>query len=525
MSDKVYNAALLSNFTIKGLDEHLKKSAERYGIGISVYNGEYGQWQQEILGQKLYAFNPDIVYVIVDFEDIANQLDMIDQLSTKIHAKIIVCNKVLDAASALDANTIFSARFRNSVQVMVFDFNAWIVDIGKEKHWNTKYRELGDMRLSPNVFESFGNELAAYLVPLAGKTKKCLVLDLDNILWGRIIGEDGIAGIALGPHSDGQPFYEFQKYLKALQERGAILAIASNNNEEDVKEVFERHGYMVLQESDFAAVRANWNNKARHISEIAEELNIGLDSMVFIDDDPRNRELVRDSIPEVEVLEMPSDPEQYVRTLREYKGFTSFGVTPEDKKRAKMYTDEKKRRVFKEASIDLDSFLKGLEISITIQPVSDATIPRSAQLTQKTNQFNLTTRRYQVEDIKNMLAQEFKIWILDVRDKFGEYGLTGLVIIKDRGKHWEIDTFLMSCRVLGKRVEEEFFGRVLNELKKQSSKRVTGVYIPTAKNEQVRNFYQKFGFKKREPSNEDTWELDIPRWNFKPLDFIDTTII
>lgn len=525
MNDRTYNAALLSNFTVKGLDAHLKKFAKKYGIAIDVYNGEYGQWQQEILGEKLYAFNPDIVYVMVDFEDMGSQMDMIDQLALKTTAKIIVCNKVLDAGSALDLNNTLNERFKDNMQVIVFDFNAWLELINKGAHWNTKYRELGDMRLSPLAFEPFAQELGAYLIPLAGKTKKCLVIDLDNMLWGRIVGEDGIEGIALSPHGEGKPFYDFQKYIKTLKERGVILAIASSNNAADVLEVLQKHEHMVLREDDFAAIRANWNNKAQNIQEIADELNIGLDSLVFVDDDPHNRELVQSSIPEVEVIEMPDDPVEYVHALQKYKGFTSFVFTGEDKNRAAMYADEKKRKQFKAQAIDLDSFLRGLQLSVTIQPVFDATIPRAAQLTQKTNQFNLTTRRYQEEDIKRMIASGANAWILDVKDKFGEYGLTGLAIVRDVGEHWEIDTLLMSCRVLGKRVEEEFFGRVLGTLKELDPKRVIGAYIPTAKNGQVKDFYKKFGFTKQELREGDVWECDLACFDFKPLDFIKTTII
>ena len=509
MSDRMYNIALLSNFTIKGLDAHLQRAAERCGIAISVYNGEYSQWQQEILGEKLYIFNPDMVFVIVDFEDIVSQMNLIEQLAIKMPAKIIICNQVSDSSAGLGDDRDLAERFKGSGQIMVFDFDSWLINIGKKEHWNTKYRELGDLRLHPNAFMPLARELAAYLIPLAGKTKKCLVLDLDNTLWDGVIGEDGLDGIT--------PFYELQKLIKELNERGAILAINSSNNIADVAEVFVRQKNMLLRREDFAAERINWKNKAENIRELAQELNIGLDSMVFVDDDPRNRQLIREAVPEVEVLEPLA--------LADYKGFMSFGVTVEDRKRTVLYAAEKKRKQLKEVFIDLDSFLRRLELAIAIRPVSSAHLPRAAQLTQKTNQFNLTTRRYQEENIKNMLASGAKAWILDVQDKFGDYGLTGLIIIVDEGPCWEIDTFLMSCRVLGKRVEEEFFGRVLGELKQQNPKRIIGAYIPTAKNEQVKDFYQKFGFTKRESEGIDVWEQDLRHFNFVPLDFIKTIII
>src|SRR3989338_8721050 len=262
--------ALLSNFTIKGLDNQLRTSAKQYGIDIDVYTGEYGQWQQEILGNRLYEFNPDIIFVIVDFDGLEDQIEMINQLALKISAKIVVCG--YGAKRKLDEH------FRDNVQIIVFDFEGWLEQVGKNDNWNTKYRELGDLRLHPNAFAPLARELAAYLIPLAGKTKKCLVLDLDNTLWGGIIGEDGLGGIKLSPTGEGAPYYEFQKLIKGLKERGIILAIASSNNEPDVKEVFAKHKHMVLKEDDLAARRVNWNNKAENMRQLAAELNIGLDA-------------------------------------------------------------------------------------------------------------------------------------------------------------------------------------------------------------------------------------------------------
>ncbi len=508
--------ALLSNFTLRGLDDRFKASARRYGIDIFVYNGEYGQWQQEILGARLYEFKPDIVYVIVDFDGIDDQVEMLSQLALKTSVKIVVCG--------YGAKHNLGEYFHNHKQIIVFDFEGWLEQIGKDDNWNTKYRELGDLRLHPNAFAPLARELVAYLIPLAGKTKKCLVLDLDNTLWGGIIGEDGLSGIKLAPTGAGAPYYEFQKLIKDFKDRGIILAIASSNNEADVEEVWAKHEHMILKKDDWAAWRINWNNKAENVRQLATELNIGLDAMVFIDDDPRNRQLIRETIPEIEVLEMPVNPAEYSHTLSDYKGFASFGVTAEDKKRTSMYTDEKRRQQFKEQVIDLDSFLRGLGLTITIQPVSDAHLPRAAQLTQKTNQFNLTTRRYQEVDIRNILATGAKAWILDVKDKFGEYGLTGLIIARN-GKRWEIDTFLMSCRVLGKRVEEEFLGQVLNQLRKQDPKKIIGQYLPTVKNEQVKDFYQKFGFTRRAAGSGSVWQRTLADFTFQPLDFINTDMV
>lgn len=517
---------MLSNFTVKGVEEKLRQQAARYGIPIQAYLGEYGQWQQEILGEELYAFKLDIIYLVVDFEDAVSQISLIDQLCFKTSAKIIVCTKVDESAADTAVNEELVRRFKNNTQVHVFDFNRWIASLGKDAYWNTKYRELADMRLAPHAFELFANELVAYLVPLAGKTKKCLVLDLDNTLWGGVIGEDGLSGIALSPSGAGSPFYEFQRAIKQLQESGIILAINSRNNEADVAEVFAKHRHMLLTEDDFAAARINWSNKAQNMQELAQELNIGLESMVFIDDDPRNRELVASALPEMAVIDLPRDPREYVSALRSYKGFTRFSITDEDRKKAHMYADEKKRRKLKEKSIDLESFLRGLRMRINIHPILDEHVARASQLTQKTNQFNLTTRRYQEEEVKAMLASGARAWVLDAQDNFGEYGITGLIIARDMTDCWEIDTLLLSCRILGKRIECQFFGTVLNQLKEIAAKKVVGKYLPTRKNSQVRDFYRDFGFVAQAGASgeEDIWEHDLSDFTFEPLDFISTSV-
>lgn len=525
MNHEKYNIALLSNFTIKGLEKYLKIFAARYNIHIDIYVGEYGQWQQEILGERLYSFNSHLVYIIVDFEDTEKQWILIDELARKTTAKIIVCNQVPDRESIIKTNQQLAERYQDDGQIIVFDFANWINKIGKDKYWGTKYRELGDMRLAPTAFSLLAEELGSFLIPLSGQTRKCLVLDLDNTLWGKVVGEEGMAGISLGPQGDGRPYYEFQKSIKALKERGIILAINSSNNEADVKEVLENHEHMLLRLDDFSASRANWNNKADNLKEIAAELNIGLDSMVFIDDDPRNRELVRTSLPEVAVIDLPKDAAEYVNILESYRGFTVFSLTTEDKNRSQMYLDERKRREFKSTVIDLNRFLRALDLSIIIRRLTGEHLSRAAQLTQKTNQFNLTTRRYQEEDIKLLLSQGAYAWTLEVKDKFGDYGLTGFVLVRDVGQ-WEIDTLLISCRVLGKKIEQEFFGQILRFLKEKKSQKVAGFYIPTAKNNQVKDFYEGFGFLKiRNSDSADIWEKDLNSHNHQTVDFIKTTII
>ena len=559
---KIERVAILSNFTLKGLPASLSEAAKSYGINLEIFEGSYGQWQQHILNDDLVKFEPDIVFIFVDLFGfdagiwntyhvdgdsnisqkrdslLASYFHSLDMLKSKISAKIVCANfsesvrplmGIMDNKMSLgqsrlvsEANQTFENKYRADKQVFIFDFRSWLSRVGTGHGWHDKFFFMADMRIAPGLFNSLANELVAYLVPLAGKTKKCLVLDLDNTIWGGIVGEDGLSGLHLAPTGPGQEFYLFQKLLVALSERGIVLAINSRNNQKDVAEVFAKHPWMILKREHFAAERINWQDKAQNIRELAKELNLGIDSLVFVDDDPVNRALVKEQLPEVAVIEMPADPAGYVNALLEYRGFNSFEFTDEDRKRSKMYVTDKERRIFEDQAVNLESFLRGLQLTVSIAEVDDFLIPRSAQLCQKTNQFNLTVRRHREEDIRTHIKSGSKVWALSAKDRFGEYGTVGLLIAANRTNHWEIDTFLLSCRVLGKRIEEQFFNFVLNELKKMSAKKIVGLYRPTDRNEQVKDFYKKHQFKRNgQHDGFEIWTRDLDGFKFKPIDFID----
>jgi len=553
--------AVLSNFTLNGIDEALKANVFLNNIFIDVYSGNYGQWQQELMGNNLYDFGPEIIFLILDRfgidSDIYNSYHLmpeeeieshfknylaeiyklVDVAKEKTKAKIVVSNiadfwgNILGVAEGKAKNSLrryikranlsLEQKYANDHQVMVFDFDGWLGYGGKEQNMYAKFFFLADMRLNPEIMPALAKELCAYLIAVFGKSKKCLVLDLDNTLWGGIIGEDGLSGISLAPHGAGQEFYLFQKTILAFHRRGIILAINSKNNWEDAMEVFEKHPHMILKREHFAAMRINWQDKIANFRELAEEINIGLDSMVFADDDPANRAMVNEFLPEVDILDVPGDTALYFKALLDYKGFSILEFTEEDKKRGEMYFAEIQRREMKSQATDLDSFLRGLDLAINIEPISELTLPRAAQLTQKTNQFNLTTCRYQVEDIKNFISNGYKIWTLSAKDRFGNYGITGLLIARKEKENWAIGTFLLSCRILGKRIEEQFLNFALNELKSAGVKKVLAEYIATKKNGQVKDFYGKMGFKKiSSEENKDVWQVDLSNFEFKPLDFI-----
>ncbi len=360
----------------------------------------------------------------------------------------------------------------------------------------------------------------SYIKPLL-LTKKCLVLDLDDTLWGGIIGEDGLEGIKLGPTPEGRPFLEFQKYILSLFNRGIILAINSKNNLEDALNVLRKHPYAVLKEKHFASIKINWDDKISNMKAIADEINIGLDSLVFFDDDKLNREMVSSALPEVKVVDLPDDPSLYLKTLMELNDFNSFHFSEEDKARGRMYADQRKRQELSQTATDITEYLKALNMKVTIEPASPFNIPRISQLTQKTNQFNMTTRRYSEEDIKKLSGNKnYLVFSVKVEDKFGDNGITGIAIVKKEEKKWIIDSFLLSCRIIGRRVEETMLAYILEEAKKEKVKTLIGEFISTKKNTPAKEFYHKNGFKPIEKKGGVQWWEFLIKKEYKYPKFI-----
>jgi FkbH-like protein len=316
------------------------------------------------------------------------------------------------------------------------------------------------------------------------------VLDLDNTLWSGILGEDGFEGIQMSGDYPGKAFRIWQEGIKELQRSGVMMAICSKNNMADVEEVWKQRTDMLLQKSDFVAMRINWQDKASNLQELAQELNIGLDSFVFVDDNPTERELIKQHLPMVSVPDFPDHPYQLPNLYRVLveNYFSVYTLTDEDREKTKQYAANMQRKEAETSFANLDEFIASLDIRLTIQPVNDITLPRVAQMTQKTNQFNLTTHRYTEQDLCTMLADGAEIWTLAVADKFGDSGVTGTMIITKGGL---IDTLLLSCRVLGKGIEEVFVKYVMEQTKHME---LRANYIKTAKNSLVESFYDKMGF-------------------------------
>lgn len=380
----------------------------------------------------------------------------------------------------------------------VLDFKAFCQSYSKELLVDWKFYYLSQMQVNPKTATSFQQWFKRQMDAIAGKRKKCLALDLDNTLWGGILGEDGPGGIKIGNTYPGSAYLDFQLNLLELSKRGVILTICSKNNESDVEEAWKQNPYLQIKKEQLAAYRINWRNKAENIMELAQELNIGMDSFVFIDDHPTERELVKQMLPMVEVPDFPSQPYMlpafFARLSQQY--FQMYELTDEDKNKLAQYKANSERVSVQKSFTSFEDYLRSLEIELTIREADEISLPRIAQMTQKTNQFNLTTQRYTDTDIVHLLHRGARIFSLSVKDKFGDSGLTGVaIVINDHEtKKAYIDSFLLSCRILGKGIENAFLAYVVEQMKLSSIQVLSSTYKPTPKNAQVRDFYDRNGF-------------------------------
>jgi FkbH-like protein len=382
--------------------------------------------------------------------------------------------------------------------IKILDLADFIKKYPSDQLIDWKYYFISKMQINPKLAPEFQKWLLLQTEAINLNRKKCIVLDLDNTLWGGILGEDGIDGIKIGGDYPGNVFLEFQKSLLELSKSGVILAVCSKNNEADVLELWEKNPYVLIKKEKLSSYRINWDNKADNLKEIARELNIGLDSMVFIDDNPAERELVRKLCPTVTTPDFPSHPYHLPLLEKELidRYFKIYDVTSEDKDKTAQYKANAERAEFQKGFSDFSEYIKQLEIEISIMQAGSFTIPRIAQMTQKTNQFNLTTKRYSEADIWNFIRDGHLVNCVNVKDKFGDNGITGAIIIKINKESSSaiIDSFLLSCRILGKGIEDAFVLSVLNMLRGEDICEVKATYIPTLKNHQVSNYFERIGF-------------------------------
>ena len=399
--------------------------------------------------------------------------------------------------SAIDGFNSFVLEFaKTNSNVRVVDFSDFCSRYAVTDLIDWKFYFLSQAAINPKVALAFRKWSELKKSSFAKPAKKCLVLDLDNTLWGGILGEDGPNNLKIGGDYPGKAFLLFQQQILELQKRGIILAVCSKNNEADVWEFIDNSRDQVLKKVHIAAWRINWNDKAGNIAELAKELNIGLDSMVFLDDQPAERELVKSMLPEVTVPDFPAAPyllPVFFKNLQE-QYFNIYQASAEDLRKTEQYKQNAERREFQQQFTNIDEFIKSLEIETTIRMNDDADIPRIAQMSQKTNQFNLTGKRYTDLELKEIIEHHGKVFSLSVKDKFGDSGLTGAAVVSLIGNDAHIDNLFLSCRILGRKIENTFVEHILLGLKEDLLENVTATYYKTLKNQLVENFYESMGF-------------------------------
>ena len=512
--------ALLSNITIETLAQAAAKAT-----GEEIYTSSgYNTWAQELLSASFGGNIPDCIFLILDGTQLMGDAfpsnwetakETLDEALSVILGFVSSHKDIPIFVSSLDIpqkkiRPYISSKLEHKAesywletlednQIPVLDIAELASNIGRDKFYSSRMWYLGSIPYSMTGEKAIAEEISYALGALRGRRAKCIVLDLDNTLWGGVIGEDGVGGIELATTKEGSRYRDFQKRIKDLKEQGAILAVVSKNNKEDAMEGINNHPDMILREKDFVAIKANWEPKPVNIKELAEELNLGLDSFVFIDDNPIEREAVKTALPQVIVPEFPRDTANLEKFATEIgkKYFPTLKLTKEDTQKTEQYRTEHKRSELKKEAPSLEDYLKSLDMKLTICEITEEDIPRAAQLTQKTNQFNLTARRYTESDIRRMKEDgSHKIWIGELEDKFGSYGKIILAIAKLEPENCRavIDTFLMSCRVMGRNVETDFLRHIEQELKDEGVKEIVGEYTETQKNKVVRNFWHEHAY-------------------------------
>jgi FkbH-like protein len=504
-----------------------------FDIGCEILTGEYDQYQQEIRdpSSRLAKFRPEIVVLAVNWRSLglldetadpaATVRNLIDGMAAlwrtcqhRYRAAVIQLNFEIPEVDPLGRLSAASPGGRARVihrlnlelwdaaqqaRVAVLDVEQLAAATGK-RNWSDPGMWIAAKQYpTTDAVPLLTRNLAALVRAVCGLTSKCAVLDLDGTLWGGVIGEDGLDGIRLGGDAEGEAYTAFHQYLLGLRRRGIPLAVCSKNNEDDARSVFRRHPETVLKEDDFAVFLANWEPKPDNLKSIAAMLNIGVDSLVFLDDNPVERNLVRRALPEVEVPELPDDPARYAEALHATYLFESLSLTDEDRRRADTYRDNVLRTELAAGSTNLDEYLVSLRMKVDLRPFDETNLPRIVQLINKTNQFSLTTRR--------TTASEVMAWMQDpacytqfmrLQDRFGDSGVTGAMVAVREGETLRIVNWLMSCRVLGRRIENLMLASLMQHARRTGAAAVIGEYLPTAKNGQTAELFDRFGFERIE---------------------------
>ncbi len=524
--------ALLADTASQLLAGSLKGFVRHLGHRFELYEAEFDQIELQVFDpeSELHRFAPDTVIVYHAAEKIAGSYGKLSISARAALSERFVCRArdIHGALASRQYQTIFFnltdpgdgvfGSFGNKVawslqnqirlcnvglstiaqehaNFSVFDLARVQTVHGRTVMFDPKLYYTSKFALSPNILPSVTRDLAQMLTAQKGSFIKCVILDLDNTLWGGVIGDDGIDRIQIGDLGLGPAYSAFQSWVKQLRDRGIVLAVCSKNDESAAREPFMKHPDMVLRLDDIAVFVANWNDKASNIRKIKSIIDIDYGAMLFLDDNPAERQLVRESFPTMVVPELPDDPAEYVSFLVDLNLMEAGSYTQDDAKRTSEYQAEAVRQVEREHYIDPRDYLRSLQMTASVRGFEPFNIPRVAQLTQRSNQFNLRTQRYSERQICDFAGSATHIPLaFELRDRFGDSGLISVVILEKRTHELFIDTWLMSCRVLGRGMERFVLNTIMRAAKNAGAERVIGEYLPTAKNGLVKNHYSNLGF-------------------------------
>jgi FkbH-like protein len=528
-----FKLGIVSNSTTDFLVPSIVGSSLRYGLAIECIVGHYDQVVQSAIDPEspINKAQCDAVLVSVDFHglplSLAN-LGVADRAAAQVATAVEYLQSIAQGFRAHGKAACLLQTLARPPELLFGNLDrtvpgtwVWLVDafnrrlaesiadgdvlldvagmaetVGLANWHDPTLWNLAKVPFAGDYLPFYADQVGRLLGAMRGKSRRTLIMDLDNTLWQGVIGDDGCDGIVCGQGDPtGEAHLALQASALALRERGVVLAVSSKNDDEIARQPFRQHPDMLLREEHITVFQANWNDKPSNIAAIAKELSLGIDAMTFIDDNPFERNFVRDSLPTVAVPELPDDPALYARTLMAGGFFETLTFSGEDRDRANFYRDDARRLELQEKAGDLDGYLRSLEMQITFQPFDAGGRARIAQLISKSNQFNLTTRRYTVAEVEAM-EHNSAVFTRQVRlrDRFGDNGMISVIICREAGEDWEIDTWLMSCRVLGRRVESAVLREILRNARARGARRLIGRYVPSERNSMVRDHYQKLGF-------------------------------
>ncbi|MDD7699706.1 MAG: HAD-IIIC family phosphatase [Spirochaetia bacterium] len=551
-SDKKHlKVALLGDSATQLLNQAIRGIGYETGLDIEIWEADFDQIEHQTLtrGSELYEFAPDVVIVFFSTKKLLHIYDGKQDVEREnmVKERLALCEGIYQSIKAnsqakvlffnypewddrvfgclgnrLQQSFIYQIRLLNLglMELSAKYADCFIVDlasiqneIGAKTLFDHSIYVSTEMVIAVDALPLVANRIVDVIATIYGNVHKCLICDLDNTLWGGVIGDDGMENIQLGMLGIGKAFTELQHWVKKLSERGIIIAICSKNDEQVAKEPFEKHPDMVLRMQDISVFVANWDDKASNIRRIQKILNIGFDSIVFIDDNPFERNLVRKELPMVCVPELPQDPAEYMDYLCSQNLFETVSYSEADKQRTTQYQEEARRAEAQTHFTNEEEFLASLEMVSVVSPFNSYNTPRVAQLSQRSNQFNLRTIRWSEEDVAARSSDEsYATFAFTLRDKFGDNGLICVVAMKRiSDEEFFIENWYMSCRVLKRGMEDFTLNTLVEQAKRLGAKRIIGEYLPTPKNGMVKEHYSRLGFS---ASGDNRWVLDVPSFQF-----------